>query len=220
MSLFRLQTWVLCGGVLVACGGTVSSRREPDGGGIAGAGGSTSSGGTSGAGAGGISSSGGAASTGGGSSTGGAGYSCDGKMLARPTQHRPASVSCPANEAATPCTDGGPLVCGAGCVTDSDCAPKSVCSCDGTVFGWAQQSVGNACLAGNCRTDADCSSGFCSSSYGEGGAFYGIAGYFCHTCEDSCSNDSQCNVDGGPAGYCAYQTATGAWACQYTFSAG
>jgi hypothetical protein len=45
-----------------------------------------------------------------------------------------------------------------------------------------------------------------------------VAGYFCHTCNDECLNDSDCN--GGTVGYCAYKVSAAHWVCGYNFTAG
>jgi hypothetical protein len=92
-----------------------------------------------------------------------------------------------------------------------------VCECGGSA---AEGRYANVCLAGNCTVDSDCGSGgYCSPSYGTScGAYGGVAGYFCHTAEDQCTNDNQC-VEGG-TGYCGYQPTTNQWTCIYSFCAG
>jgi hypothetical protein len=40
----------------------------------------------------------------------------------------------------------------------------------------------------------------------------GIGGYYCHTPQDQCVNDSDC-ADGGFFDVCAYDTSLGHWRC-------
>jgi hypothetical protein len=129
--------------------------------------------------------------------------------------HRPQAAACGATAAA----DGGSSD---ECLEDSDCSEGGVCSCQGNTFGYAHESTGNSCVAANCRDDADCGpGGACSPTVDPGcGPFYGVVGYYCHTCADRCENDSDCTSDGGLAGYCAYDPAVGYWACGYGFCAG
>jgi hypothetical protein len=97
------------------------------------------------------------------------------------------------------------------CLQDSECATGGVCSCQGQTRGWAARSPGNICVMANCRTDADCTDTHaCSPSVAfEGGPFYGVQGYFCHTKKDLCRQDSDC-----PASqFCAFEPQAGAWAC-------
>ncbi len=102
------------------------------------------------------------------------------------------------------------------CVSDDDCPNGGVCSCTGSTFGYAHSSLGNICLPANCRTDADCGSGgYCSPSV-SGGPFYGIQGYYCRTCQDTCTNDSECG--GFPCSTCAYNAEH--WACILSCGAG
>ncbi len=103
------------------------------------------------------------------------------------------------------------------CFADSDCAKGQICECGGPA-GIGRYA--NTCLSGNCRVDSDCGAGgYCSPSYGTScGAYGGIAGYFCHTAQDTCTDDSQCTAQ--PNGYCGYQPMTGSWSCIYSFCAG
>jgi len=134
------------------------------------------------------------------------------------TNHRPQAVGCVATPGVS--VDGGSLD---QCLMDSDCADGGVCSCEGNTFGYGHQSVANSCVDANCREDSDCGpGGVCSPTVSSScGPFYGVVGYYCHTCADQCENDSDCESDGGPApGYCAYNPAVGYWACGYGFCAG
>jgi hypothetical protein len=100
------------------------------------------------------------------------------------------------------------------CFADSDCKLGGPCACRGT------GTVGaNTCLAGNCRVDADCGpGGSCSPTYDFGcGRYLGIVGYYCHTKNDTCLDDSDCVPAGAPIGApaadCRHNPATGAWTC-------
>jgi hypothetical protein len=112
------------------------------------------------------------------------------------------------------------------CTVDTDCPEtdgNAVCICQGQSFGWGHQSYGSSCVASNCRTDADCGAGgFCSPTVSSScGPFYGTVGFYCHTCKDTCIDDSDCPADMfGQAGYCAYDPSVGHWACGNTFCAG
>lgn len=158
----------------------------------------------------------------GGSGAGGSGsapnsYLCAGQPMEVPSQHRAASNACPTDPQDTNCDGGLGAGCGPHCASDSDCSSNDVCTCDGTAFGYAHQSLGNVCVPSNCRTDADCASGYCSPSPDfQMGPFYGVQGYYCHSCADSCINDSDCPTNG----YCAYDPTVGHWACSLSRAAG
>ena len=99
------------------------------------------------------------------------------------------------------------------CFEDADCG-STVCACDG---GW--RSGSNTCLSGNCQVDADCGAGgWCSPSLSDCGFFGGVEGYWCHTPEDTCTNDSDCPETGdfGGPGYCMYSQTLGHWECSYS----
>jgi hypothetical protein len=96
------------------------------------------------------------------------------------------------------------------CFVDSDCGQRVPCDCrdpgiDGTP---------NVCLsASNCAVDSDCGPpGFCSPS-----AVLGQTpdvGFFCHTENDTCVDDSDCPVPGGPfVEACRFDTAGAIWHC-------
>jgi hypothetical protein len=69
------------------------------------------------------------------------------------------------------------------------------------------------CVAGNCRVDADCgSNGYCSPSPSKNGCGgIPVGGYYCHTRDDECVDDSDC-VSTGISG-CAYSTTSNRWTC-------
>jgi hypothetical protein len=94
------------------------------------------------------------------------------------------------------------------CFADGDCNRGGPCGCEGGVW-----SDSNACLLGNCRTDAECGSGYCSPSFGDCGDYSGVIGYYCHTPEDTCVDDTDCSESG--AGYCMYRPEVAHWACGY-----
>ena len=103
------------------------------------------------------------------------------------------------------------------CLTDSDCGSGEVCECGGGRHG------SNVCLPSECRTDADCGpGGWCSPSFGTCGSYSGTVGYFCHTCEDECTNDSDCGDTSGGYGdpYCMYDQQVGKWTCSSSHCAG
>jgi hypothetical protein len=92
------------------------------------------------------------------------------------------------------------------CSSDSDCA-NVPCDCRGS----ANDSAANVCLVGsNCRVDSDCGvGGYCSPS---GTAASCAIAYFCHTANDTCTDDGDC-----PDGLlCNYDPDTSAWACSMT----
>jgi hypothetical protein len=105
-----------------------------------------------------------------------------------------------------------------GCFADDDCAAGSVCQCEGSF-----RSDANTCQVGNCRTDADCATGYCSPTLGSCGDYTGTIGWFCHTCEDECVEDSDCaGADAGFWGrpYCAFSPTEARWVCQASHCAG
>jgi hypothetical protein len=101
------------------------------------------------------------------------------------------------------------------CTSDADCAAGQLCDCRST---WRYGANGpNVCLTSNCRVDADCGAGgYCSPSLDPGcGAYLGVTGWYCHTADDSCVNDSDCQgLDGGfGTPFCGYHPEVGHWVC-------
>jgi hypothetical protein len=91
---------------------------------------------------------------------------------------------------------------------DTDCATGQACACHGSPYTFG---AGNTCLAGNCRVDSDCGPGnYCSPSY-DVSSCGSLLGYFCHTPNDQCVDDSDCGDF--VAGVCAYSAASGSWQC-------
>lgn len=103
------------------------------------------------------------------------------------------------------------------CNTDENCGATGVCSCNGQSRGYSGRSIGNVCVPSNCRVDTDCGpAGFCSPTVDfTCGGFYGLAGYYCHTANDQCTNDSDCTQ-----GDCRYSPQIGYWLCGTGFCAG
>ena len=102
------------------------------------------------------------------------------------------------------------------CSEDSGCGTGKVCLCSG---GW--RSDHNVCVSGNCQTDADCGdTGYCSPTQGDCGEYGGTVGFYCHTCEDECVDDTDCG-DGDPWGStCRYNPSAGKWTCSDSQCAG
>ncbi len=106
------------------------------------------------------------------------------------------------------------------CFSDAECTSGTarICECEGEF-----RSDANVCLSGDCVTDADCASGFCSPTLGSCGDYTGTVGWFCHTCADTCVDDADCGaVDAGSFGrpYCAFDPMSGHWGCQSTHCVG
>ncbi len=168
-----------------------------------------------------------------------------------PTDHRPQEVACPLERGPghvdvvgdctrdSDCTDGtngrciSPNVLGPsggsrcsydGCFSDSDCPANQPCRCRPS----AADNARNYCPAGsNCRIDSDCGpGGFCSPSLlGLGSPVGGGSfGYFCHTPQDLCLNDSDCDASGclieqGCASMaCGYSAESSLWDCFEVFT--
>jgi hypothetical protein len=93
------------------------------------------------------------------------------------------------------------------CQTDTDCGDGNLCACHGSPYSIA----GNSCVPGNCRVDSDCGAGgYCSPAQATVGCGF-IAGYYCHSPKDTCTNDSDC---GGFPGICTWSTPEARWDCQ------
>ncbi len=96
------------------------------------------------------------------------------------------------------------------CAADADCAALRVCSCRPSPSSNAR----NACLpAGTCRVDADCAGGhgYCSPNPVGCTSFADSSdGYYCHTAQDDCTNDSDC----GAGENCWYDASPKKWHCK------
>jgi hypothetical protein len=95
------------------------------------------------------------------------------------------------------------------CFVDSDCGPRIPCDCrDPNIFG-----APNVCLSmSNCAVDSDCAwPAFCALSTVTGTP--SIA-FFCHTSNDTCIDDSDCPVPGGPFdAQCRFDATSAIWRC-------
>jgi hypothetical protein len=75
------------------------------------------------------------------------------------------------------------------CVHDTDCPTGDTCACHGSPYTYGE---GNTCVQGNCRVDSDCGpGGYCSPSY-DTMSCGGLLGYYCHTANDQCIDDTDC----------------------------
>ena len=101
------------------------------------------------------------------------------------------------------------------CFTDSDCGSEATCLCRRS----STDNSANVCVrGGNCVVDSDCGDGgYCSPSVEQSCLF--PSPYFCHTANDTCTDDSDCpSVDAGPFSCsvltpCAYDPGEQRWAC-------
>jgi len=223
------------GGSGSSSGASSSGSGSSGGGSSSGSGGSTSGSGgsTSGSGSG---SSSGASSSGSGSGSS-SGSSSGGTA---PVNHRPDDSQCLGPAPMGTCNfggSGGPGMCSSDsqcadagpngrciesnggavycsctvdtCADDSGCGKDEVCACHGSPY---TGGAGNHCVPGNCRVDADCGSvGWCSPSYSTNGCG-DIGGYYCHTPQDQCVNDSDCPTMNGPMN-CSYDSGLRYWRC-------
>jgi hypothetical protein len=156
-----------------------------------------------------------------------------------PLYHRPDDSQCTAPRSAGSCTAGmmgPPFVCStdsqcadggadgrctnspggpAGCFctydacgTDNDCPSGQLCVCHDSAYN----HDGNTCLPGNCRVDADCGpGGYCSPAHGTNDCG-GVNGYYCHTPQDQCIDDSDCAGQGFDV--CSWSAQANRWECQ------
>jgi hypothetical protein len=88
------------------------------------------------------------------------------------------------------------------CFASGDCRTGGPCDCA------TYDEAPNHCMAGNCKYDQDCADGLrCSPSYG----FCGppLDGYYCHTPDDLCSSDDDCELGDS----CIYEPAASHWLC-------
>jgi hypothetical protein len=96
------------------------------------------------------------------------------------------------------------------CFTDGDCGAGSACSCGKTVSGG--RSDPNTCVKGNCLVDADCGGRFCSPTIDTSPCRAAPGGFYCHTAQDTCIDDSDCATSNGPQ-QCNFDPAQGHWLC-------
>jgi hypothetical protein len=116
--------------------------------------------------------------------------------------HRAVSMTCAANS-------GTVMVCATteqakdACLTDGDCGMNMVCQCYTPIAtGCGQPALlGNFCVTGNCRVDADCGQdGFCVPQIVCGS----VSGYYCQTAADACEQNADCQ-DAGQGEQCIHQ---------------
>jgi hypothetical protein len=91
------------------------------------------------------------------------------------------------------------------CFSDADCK-AGPCEC-------GDPEGVHRCGGGSCRIDADCKGSYCSPSPGDCGPGWGRSGWFCHTPNDECVDDSDCTKQG--EGYCWFDARAAHWACRY-----
>ncbi|CAN5755264.1 hypothetical protein BH09MYX1_BH09MYX1_37730 [soil metagenome] len=86
-----------------------------------------------------------------------------------------------------------------GCLADSECPKLSLCIC-------GAGGAANACVMGNCRSDADCASGLACSESSSGSTY-------CHTPKDGCKKDEDCAK---PDAFrvCDFDRSSVNWACR------
>lgn len=108
------------------------------------------------------------------------------------------------------------------CSSDADCAANEPCRCRAS----ADSNYANVCLVGSgCQVDSDCGpGGFCSpsrfdvdSSVYDTGVFgngTSRSGYFCHTPDDYCVNDGDCDTSD-----CLIEERCAGMACIYSSGA-
>ena len=96
------------------------------------------------------------------------------------------------------------------CFVDSDCGPRTPCDCrEPSIYGSP-----NVCLsASNCAVDSDCGPpGFCSLSTVIDQT--PSIGFFCHTPDDTCIDDSDCPTFDGPTAWeCRFDATSAIWRC-------
>lgn len=116
-----------------------------------------------------------------------------------PQPARPVALACPAQNAPLWDPLGQPLY--DACISDSDCASDQACQCGRRDGQAGPADTVNHCVKAACHVDSDCgSSGTCGYNleYVEGicGNENGSAeGFYCHTPNDVCKDDSDCLID-------------------------
>lgn len=162
------------------------------------------------------------------------------RTLGPPTLHRVAAQACSTDRPPSVTHDGGfnPNNPYATCHKDAECTQgrngrcegvfnSAACACDYGQCTTDSECNGGACICrtaryggptycaakGNCLTDADCGSGgYCSPSrVGDTCNDANIA-YYCHTSDDECANDADCDAFPS-AGFCLVPAGQTHWQC-------
>lgn len=96
------------------------------------------------------------------------------------------------------------------CFSDAECKSGETCTC-GIREPWPAR---HRCQPSNCRVDRDCGpKGFCSPSK-HALASKTVEGWYCHTDDDECMNDSDCPSEvPGRTDYCGYNANKERWVC-------
>ena len=104
----------------------------------------------------------------------------------------------------------GHCECYAPCATDADCGADEVCFCasrrDPTQAGHNIMHI-NTCLPSECDGPEDCGGELCGVALD---SCQGAAAQRCHTAEDACDDDGDC--DGSEQ--CTYAESEARWTCQ------
>lgn len=88
-------------------------------------------------------------------------------------------------------------VCVSACTADSDCAPHEVCACNSYLRQYDSIAIElGYCAPADCRTDADCASGFlCIVPLDSGlGCPWGPSKFTCQTESDECAGTADCPI--------------------------
>ncbi len=161
----------------------------------------------------------------------------DEKPSVPPKKHRANAAACATEDAPSTTATYGRPGAGPACTTKADCKPSSRCvgghcrtdecqqdgDCKGTaVCACDPMNQGHRCLESDCRVDADCGPGkFCSPSFGlDCGAYHGVLSYRCHTKDDVCRDDEDCQKNGATYAYCAFEPKSGHWVCGHSMCKG
>ena len=102
------------------------------------------------------------------------------------------------------------------CASDDACG-HTVCLCRETTLPGVTPDPARRTIcagSGNCKVDSDCGGGgYCAptAAFQCGPDRWDYYGFFCHTPNDECVNDSDCAPQGNA--FCAYNPAVKHWAC-------
>jgi hypothetical protein len=116
-------------------------------------------------------------------------------------------------------SDGGVGGTADQCDSPAGCPSGQSCICGYQIPGNASHKP-NQCVPAGCVTDSDCGQGgYCSPSVPPM-CGSGTFGYFCHTPDDQCDDDTDCarSGNGGYGGSCTWTGAS--WTCEQALCAG